>query len=135
MLSLDWQNPRGRLVYIALAPGQYEITRAGFPRQTAPARPYWTVGKNGIATANNPNHAGLNVASYRSYDAAPFAVTFDIASGQATYLGNLHFVWDEATQTGKVIVRNESQRDLALLRERLPKIRSEQIRVTVSVSR
>src|SRR3989304_5045933 len=112
-----------------LAPGRYEFTRGGFPRQTAPATPYWTIGKNGIATANNPNDAGLGVTQYRSHDAGAFLVSFDIVAGRATYVGNLHFIWDEATQSGQVVVRNEAQRDLQLLRERLPQIRTDHIRV------
>ena len=131
---LDWRSPPGRLAYIALAPGRYEFTRAGFPRQTAPATPYWTIGKNGIATANNPNDAGLGVTQYRSHDAGAFLVSFDIVAGRATYVGNLHFIWDEATQSGQVVVRNEAQHDLQLLRERLPQFRTDQIRVAVTAS-
>ena len=131
---LDWQSPRGRLAYIALAPGRYEFTGTGLARRRAPAIPYWSVGRNGIATANNPNYTGPSVPQYRSHDAGAFVVSFDIAAGQATYLGNLHFLWDEATQKGEVIVRNEAQRDLTLLHERLPRIRPEQIRGAVTAS-
>ena len=117
-------------------PTRREIShrRPGFPRQTAPATPYWTIGKNGIATANNPNDAGLGVTQYRSHDAGAFLVSFDIVAGRATYVGNLHFIWDEATQSGQVVVRNEAQRDLQLLRERLPQFRTDQIRVAVTAS-
>lgn len=130
----DWTSPRGRLAYLALSPGRYGFYDVGFARQTSPPTTYWTVGKNGIATANNPNSAGFNVAQYKPYDAAPFSVPFEVIAGQATYLGNLHFVWGEATQTGRVMVRNEAPRDLKLLRERSPRIRPEQIRIAAQSS-
>ena len=125
---LDWNDPPGRLAYIALAPGYYEFYEAGFARQTSPAATYWTTGKDGIATANNPYYAGFNTAQYASLNAEPFSVPFEVLPGQATYLGNLHFVWDEAERKGKVVRLNRAERDLALLQQRLPNLQLIQIR-------
>lgn len=125
---LDWNDPPGRLAYVSLAPGRYEFYKAGFARQASPARSYWTIGKDGIATANNPSYAGFNTAQYASLDAEPFSVPFEIVAGKATYLGNLHFNWDETTSKGRVTLLNRAERDLALLQQRLPNIRPNQIR-------
>ena len=123
----DWSDPPGRLVYIALGPGRYEFYEAGFARQMAPATTYWTVGANGIATPNNPNYAGFNVAQYTPINAEPFTVSFEIIAGQATYIGNMHFVWNELKHQGRVVVSDRSDRDLSLLLQRLPKLRADQI--------
>lgn len=125
---LDWADPPGRLAYIALAPGRYEFYEAGFARQVAPARPYWTIGKGGVPTANNPDYAGFNIAQYAPFNAQPFVVPFEIVAGQATYLGNLHFIWNEAEQKGKVVLVNRAERDLVLLQQRLPNIPLSRIR-------
>lgn len=130
----DWQSPQGRLVYIALPPGRYEFYKAGFPRQTSGSTASWSIGKGGVATNTNPNYAGFNAPQYRPQDATRFRVPFEIVAGQATYIGNLHFVWSEWQRQGHVIVRNEALRDLALLRERLPRVRAEQIRMAMQPS-
>jgi len=125
---LDWTDPPGRLVYIALAPGRYEFNEAGFARQVSPTTTYWTTGAGGVATPNNPNYAGFNTAQYASLKAEPFSVPFEIVPGKATYLGNLHFVWNEAERKGSVVLLSRAERDLALLKQRLPNIQSSQIR-------
>jgi hypothetical protein len=125
---LDWNDPPGRLAYIALAPGRYEFYEAEFARQASPATTYWTTGRGGIATASNSSYAGFNTAQYASLDAEPFSVPFEVLPGQATYLGNLHFVWNEGERKGKVVLVNRAERDLALLQRRLPNIQLNQIR-------
>lgn len=125
---LDWKDPPGRLAYIALAPGRYEFYEAGFARQVAPAATYWTIGPGGIPTSNNPSYAGFNAAQYASLNAQPFVFPFEIVPGKATYVGNLHFIWDDAKRKGTVVLRDGSERDLTLLQQRLPHLRANQIR-------
>ena len=124
----DWHSPTGRLAYFSLTPGRYEFFRCGFARQTGGGGQYWSVGPNGVPTNNNPAYSALTVPVYAGFDGEPFSARFEILPGRATYVGNLHFVWNEVQQRGRVIVTDRSDRDLALVLQRLPKLRPEQIK-------
>lgn len=126
--ALDWENPEGRLVYFSLPPGYYEFYGAGFVRAGANPTPSWHIGAGGAATANNPWYAGFDSVRYADLDSEPFSIPFEIKAGKATYLGNLHFVWDEAERKGKVVVFDRAERDLPLFQQRLPNIQPSQIR-------
>jgi len=119
---LDWESPQGRPAYFALPPGQCEFFESGFSRASGGGGMTWTIGPGSVATNNNPYYAGFNQPTYSGFNAEPFSVKFDIKPGKATYVDNLHFTWREMERKGFVKVRDESARDLALLRERLPRV-------------
>lgn len=124
---LDWDSPPGRLAYFVLSPGQYEFYESGFSRASGGGGMTWTIGPGGVPTNSNPHYAGFNQPTYTGFNAEPFSVKFEIKPGKATYIGSLHFVWQELGRRGTVTLRDESVRDLALLRERLPRIDSAEI--------
>ncbi len=127
--ALDWSDPVGRLAYIALPAGHYEFYGAGFVRAGPNRVPTWHVDAKGVVIPNHPWYAGLDSVRYSDRDAEPFSIPFDILPGKATYLGNLHFLWSDAEETGKVQRLDRAERDLALLRQRLPELRVEQIKI------
>lgn len=51
--------------------------------------------------------------------------------GKATNVGNLHFSLYEVEKKGEVTVLDHIDTDLALLQQRFPRLRSEQIRVSL----
>ena len=124
---LDWESPPGRLACFSLPPGQYEFFESGFSRASGGGGMTWTIGPGGVPTNSNPYYAGFNQPTYTGFNAEPFSVKFEIKPGKATYIGSLHFVWQELGRRGTVTLRDESVRDLALLRERLPRIDSAEI--------
>lgn len=129
-LPLDWKSPPGALVYFALPAGRYEFFRCGLTRTSASA-PSWHIGKGGVPTNADPNYAGFDSVRYPSNAiyAKPFSIPFEILSGKATYAGNLHFT---ARIIGsEVVLFDRSERDLSLLRQRLPQLRAEQIRIAI----
>ena len=125
--ALDWRNPNGRLIYIALPAGYYEFYGAGFARAGPGPNPSYHVDSKGAVTASSAYHAGFDAARYRSLDAEPFSIPFEIRPGAATYIGDLHFQWSDTEGLAKVQRFNRSERDLSLLRERLPLVLPAQI--------
>jgi hypothetical protein len=77
---LDWNDPPGRLAYIALAPGRYEFYEAGFARQASPATTYWTTGRTVSPLQQLP--CGFNTAQDAPLNAEPFSVPFEISSAK-----------------------------------------------------
>ena len=120
--GLDWSLPLGRLSYFALPSGRYEFFHCSFARQTGSGVPYWTTGPVGVATNADPLYAGFNLPTYKLFEAERFSAPFEILPGKTTYVGNLHLVWIEATQSGEVKILDRRQRDFALLHERFPNL-------------
>ena len=98
--------------------------------------PSWHVSRQGLVTSADPGWAGFDSARHRLFRAKTFRVPFEIVAGEATYIGNLHLEWRDGVDAslggiGIVEIANRADRDLKLLREHLPRIRQEQIRVAV----
>lgn len=89
--NYDWKNPVGRLVYLDLSPGQYEIygwhfNNCGFDAKCLPLRE---------------------------------TMKFSVKPMTAVYLGNVHFDVISHLQAYKYEIRDEYQRDISLLGSRL----------------
>jgi hypothetical protein len=122
-VPLDWEAPPGRLAVFALPAGRYEFYRCEFAGLSSRTnRLVWRTGNNGAVTPNNPSYAGFDAPNYTAIKAEPFVVRFEVSAGKATYLGNLHLVWDENERNGRVTVRDTSERDLSLLQQRFPQV-------------
>jgi len=118
---LDWESPPGRLAYFALPPGHYEFYQCGFARVRGSGSQYWTISPGGAPTNTNSWYSSFNTPTYDNYKAEPFSVKFEIRPGRATYVGNLHLVWQENRKRGEVQVHDRAERDIDLLKQRLPK--------------
>jgi hypothetical protein len=120
--SLDRDLPPGRLAYFALSPGYYEFYQCGFARVSGSGSgsQYWTTGPSGAPTNTNSWYSSFNTPTYENLKAEPFSVKFEITPGRAIYIGNLHLVWQENRNTGKVQVRDRRERDIDLLKLQLP---------------
>jgi hypothetical protein len=117
---LDWDLPPGRLGYFALSAGHYEFYQCGFARVSGSGGQYWTTGPGGAPTNTNSWYSSFNTSTYENLKAEPFSVRFEIKPGMATYIGNLHLVWQESSKRGEVQIRDRAERDIGLLRMRLP---------------
>lgn len=131
---LDWDSPPGRLVYIALPPGQYEFYQCGFARVRGGGQ-YWTIGPGGAPTNSNSLYSSFNTPTYDNFKAEPFSVQFEVKPGKATYIGNLHLVWQEDRKRGEVQVRDRAERDIDLLKRRLPENSFDEIMLIPSSAR
>ena len=100
------EDPEGRLVVLQLKPGTYRIDR-------------W----NGDSQRD-----GFNGNGYLMYPASPLDMTFDVKPGELTYLGELHFALPDkpnwlanlSTATYRIEIKDQHERDLALLRNKYP---------------
>lgn len=119
-MPLDWDLPPGRLAYFALSPGNYEFYQSGFARVRSGGGQYWSIGAGGVPTNSNPWHSGFNSPTYDNFKAESFSVKFEIRPGMATYIGNLHLFWQENRKRGEVQVRDRTERDIDLLKMRVP---------------
>ncbi|HJW82492.1 MAG TPA: hypothetical protein VJ396_09660 [Acidiferrobacterales bacterium] len=117
---LDWNSPPGRLAYFTLSPGHYEFYQSGFARVRGSGGQYWTIGPGGAPTNSNSWYSSFNTPTYDNFNAETFSVKFEIRPGMATYIGNLHLVWQENRKRGEVQVRDRTDRDTELLKKRLP---------------
>ena len=97
--NYDWKDPVGRLVYIELGAGEYEFYG-------------W-----------HPKYCGWDTECAPLYEPIRFSVT----QGAAYYLGNIHFSILRYDQAYKYEVRDEFERDIALLATRLSNVPGSQV--------
>ncbi|MDH5639277.1 MAG: hypothetical protein OEZ04_12390 [Nitrospinota bacterium] len=106
-IPLDFDSEmKGRLVFIELNEGVYELSR-------------WQAARNeygGVRTLSSPK---------------PFSYEFAVVGGKAVYAGNLHL--SIAVSIGKfnLSATDKRNRDLDLLKEKLPNVRREDIVIDI----
>lgn len=95
----DWEDPVGRLVYIELGTGEYEFYG-------------W-----------HPKYCGWD------YECAPLyePIRFSVKQGAAYYLGNIHFSVLRYDRAYKYEIKDEFERDIALLAIRLTGVQASQV--------